>query len=263
MVGREPPNVLAGRIRSLFNGRSTISGQTSPSVVSPQSPAPRLGLSILSSPTIDLPGLPSPVLPSSRAPASPHSADGVTSPVGITIAAPPSARSRQSHSIMYPPPPALPTSGRSSPQTNWEWEHVRDSSGSTQRRRRRKTKHGRPPRGAKSIFREKAGRMKLIRCLGLGSLLAVGLTICKLVISFEKTHTYSSRSGAILIKCHQRFQRTHLHDSHWPCSGHGIRTCYDPALHVYSTSSTIPDQPHVIQRDRDPRRTNTHHSEEG
>jgi hypothetical protein len=179
MLEKQQRNGFAGRLRSLFNGRSTISSQVPPlSVVSPKSPAPRLGLSILSSPTIDIPGLPSHRSPSSRSPTSRHSVNGVRSPTGVTIAAPPSSRSRRSPAL--PPSPPLPQSGRSSPRTNWEWEHVRDNSGHTRRRRRRARTNGRPRSNKKSLLRQKAGRMKLFRCLGLGLVLAIGLTVCKL-----------------------------------------------------------------------------------
>ncbi len=174
-------NGINGRLRSMFSGRSTISRQSSlPLVVSPKSPAPRLGLSILSSATIDLPGLPSHVSPSSRASTSPRSIRGLASQLSITIAAPSSARSRQSHSTTHCVSPDPSQSGQTSPRANWDWEHVRSRSGSIRRRRRKRPiKQGRPRRGVKSILQEKAGRLKLIRCLALGLLLAVGLTVCK------------------------------------------------------------------------------------
>ena len=174
-------NGITGRLRSMFNGRSTISRQNAPPlVVSPKSPTPRLGLSILSSPTIDLPGLPSHVSPSSRPTVSPRSIHGLTPQEGITIAAPPSARSAQSHSAAHSVTPNYSRSEVTSPRTIWDWEHVRDRSGNMRRRRRKRAiRQVRPRHGVKSILQEKAGRSKLIRCLGLGLLLAVGLTICK------------------------------------------------------------------------------------
>jgi hypothetical protein len=191
MVEGKLQNGFAGRIRSLFNGRSTISSQSfTSSVVSPKSPAPRLGLSILSSPTIDLPGLPSHLSPPSRAPLSPHSFRDMTSPTGMTVAALPSARSRWSHSTVHPPPSSRPRSQPNSPRRNWDWEHVRTSSGDTRRRRTRRMKHGRPRGATKGILREKAGRVKLIRCLGLGILLGVGLTVCTFDNFFELTPAY-------------------------------------------------------------------------
>jgi hypothetical protein len=191
MVEEKLQSGLAGRIRSLFNGRSTISSQRFPSsVVSPKSPAPRLGLSILASPTIDLPGLPSHLSPPSRVPMSPHSFRGMTSPTGVTVAPPPSARSRRSHSTIHPPSSCPLRSEPNSPRRNWGWEHVRNSSGSTRRRRTRRKELGRPPGAIKGILREKAGRIKLIRCLGLGILLGVGLTVCTFDHLFELTSAY-------------------------------------------------------------------------
>lgn len=189
-MGRKDQNGFAGRLRSLFDGRSIISSQNPPSsTVSPKSPAPRLGLSILLSPTIDLPGLPSHVSPSSRAPASPQPIGRVTSPTGSTITAPPFASSRQPRSTIHSPSPTFAPSGHSSRRTDWNWEHVRDNSGSVRRRPRRRMEQARPQHGIKGILREKAGRLKLIRCLGLGSLVVVGLAICKLGVSFKITLT--------------------------------------------------------------------------
>lgn len=174
-------NGITGRLKRMFNGRSTISRQNSPPlVVSPKSPAPRLGLSILSSPTIDLPGIPSHVLPSSRASISPRSIHRITPQDAIAIAAPSSARSGQSRSAAHSVLPNPSRSEVTSPRTNWDWEHVRDHSGSIRRRRRKRAiEQVRPRHGVKSILQEKAGRSKLIRCFALGLLLAVGLTICK------------------------------------------------------------------------------------
>lgn len=179
---------FGGRLRTLFHGRSSISSQNSPSSVdSPKSPAPRLGLSILLSPTIDLPGLPSQRSPSSQTPAPPQSTSRLASPTGSTIFAPPSAWSRQPQP--HSPTQTLSQSRQSSPRTDWNWEHVRDSSGNVRRRRKRRIGQTRPRHGMKSILQSKTGRLKLLRCLGLGSLLAIGLTVCKQMVSLKTTST--------------------------------------------------------------------------
>ena len=180
MVDNQPRNGFATRLKSLFNGRSTIARQSPPSsLVSPKSPAPRLGVSILSSPRIDLPGLPSHLSPSSRTPTSAHSDHEASSPPPSTVAAPASALFRQDPSSTVPPTPPLVPSGRSSPPSTWRWEHVRDSSGNVRKRRRRLRDAARPRGAKKSLLRERAGRLKLMRCLGLGILLAVGLSVCE------------------------------------------------------------------------------------
>jgi hypothetical protein len=183
-MSRKKEYGLGGRLRTLFHGRSSISSQNSPSSVDSQkSPAPRLGLSILLSPTIDLPGLPSHTSPSSQTPAPPESTSRLASPTGSTISALPSAWSRQPRP--HSPLQALSHPGQSSPQTDWNWEHVRDGSGNVRRRRKRKMGQTRPKHGMKSILRSKTGRLKLLRCLGLGSLLAIGLTVCKQMVSLK------------------------------------------------------------------------------
>ena len=154
---------FAGQLASLFHGRSTISSRrTSDAVLSPKSPAPRLGLSILTSPTIDLPGLPSHEARSR----SPRSPEGQRSVRDGDITVPPSARARR---LRDEGPP------EDTSQSNWRWEDVIDSAGGRTRRRRRIQKR---PRGARGILREKEGRMKLLRCLGFGLLLAVGVSVC-------------------------------------------------------------------------------------
>lgn len=188
MIHEKQQNGLAGRIRTLFTGRSSFSSQNfHPSVGSPKSPGPRLGISILSSPTIDIPGLHAQTSPSSRLSASPHLIEGTNSPTSFSIAVLPPARSRQSAFSVHPSSPPPPRSGQSSPHTNGQWESVRDRSGNT-RRRRRRSEHARSRRGVKNMFREQAGRMKLIRCVGLGSILAIGLTVCEIDPSLGDIH---------------------------------------------------------------------------
>jgi hypothetical protein len=189
MTDEGTPRGLSGRLRGLFNGHSTISRRISASdILSPKSPAPRLGLSILSSPRIDLAGLPSHTSPSARV--SPRSATSwAPSPTGPNVLIPPPVRSRQSHPSISSPHARPTRPNRGSPRTQWEWEETRDSTGNTRRIRRRIAGIVQPKRAAKSIFREKAGRMKLIRCLVLGSLLAVGLIICRHPASFANPRT--------------------------------------------------------------------------
>ena len=184
-MGRKDGHGLGGRLRSMLHGRSSISSPSSPSLInSPKSPAPRLGLSILVSPTIDLPGLPSHVSQSPQVQAQPQSTRGITSPTGSTTSSR-SAGARQSQPIIQHPSQTLSQSGQrgqrgqSSPQSRWDWEHVRDSSGSVRRRRKRRMGRSGPRDGIKGILRSKTGRLKLLRCLGLGSLLVIGLTVCK------------------------------------------------------------------------------------
>jgi hypothetical protein len=242
MVDKEQYTGFAGRFRSLFDGRSTIASQSLPSsVVSPKSPAPRLGVSILSGPRIDLPGLPSHLSPSSRSPTSPHPDLRAGSPSPTAIAAPPSARSRQHPSSAFPPTPPIPRSERSSPRSNWDWEHVRDSSGNTRRRRRRLREAVRPRGAKKSLLREKAGRLKLIRCLGLGLLLTVGLSVCKLTLSRKWIYwlTIPTRSGACVIGNHSGSPGAYFDDSCWSSSRHGVRTRHGPPLHVHTAASPI------------------------
>ena len=244
-------NDFAWSIRSLFHGRSTISSHSSAStLVHRDPPAPRLGLAILSRPTINLHGPPSHVSPSSRASASRRSTSELSSPTGSTTCGPPSARSRQSFPAVRSPPSSSSRSGQSPPWPNWQLEYVRDSSGTMRTRRKPKTEHGRPRHGMKSLFREKAGRLKLIRCVALGSLLAVGLAVCKLRRCFGKRYTYHfSRSGSSAIKYHQGSSSTHFHDSHWPRPGHGIRPCDSPTLHVYTTALKLLSPPHDLKCD--------------
>lgn len=191
MVDKKQQNSLAGRVLSMLNGRSTISSHDSASsVMSPKSSAPRLGLSILSSPTIDLPGLPSHGPPSSRMPVSPYAVGGVQSPDRDIIVGQPSATPRQSAVSVLPPSQALIRPGQSSPRRNLDREYVRGGSENI-RRRRKRAKIARPRTAAKSIFRAKAGRMKLIRCLASGSLLAIGLTVCGSDAAFAKMNAYN------------------------------------------------------------------------
>ena len=193
MAIKEQQSGFTRRLTSLFNGRSTIASQSFPSsAASPKSPAPRLGVSILSSPRIDLPGLPSHASPSLRSPVSRYSNEEELSPPPTTISAPASVRSRQDQPSTFPPSQSLAQSGRRSPRSNWEWEHVRDSSGNTRRRRKRLREHVRPRGARKTILREKAGRLKLIRCLGLGLLLAVGFSVCRLNILHNERFTDNS-----------------------------------------------------------------------
>jgi hypothetical protein len=191
-MGRKDGYGLGGRLRSLLHGRSSISSPNSPSaVISPKSPAPRLGLSVLLSPTIDLPGLPSHGSQSSPVPAQHQTTRGISSPTASTISSRPAWR-RQSQPITQAPSPILSQSGQrgqSSSQSRWDWEHVRDNSGRVRRRRRRRTGQKRPRDGIKGILRSKTGRLKLLRCLGLGSLLVIGSTVCKQRDSLKVTST--------------------------------------------------------------------------
>lgn len=233
MVDTKQSEGVASRIRSLFSGRSTISSQSPTVLLSPKSPAPRLGLSILSSPTIDIPGIPSHHFLSSRT-TSPQFVQGIASPIGANLPTPPSAISRNFHSVTDPSSPGLQ---RSSPRRNQEWEHIRNDSGSRVRRRQRP--NTRPHGVRKSILHEKAGRMKLLRCVGLGSLLAIGLTVCAFNFPPGEAHANLSRSCPLIVQYHQRPECTHLHDSCWSCSGHGIRPRHSPTLYVHITTSAV------------------------
>lgn len=185
MVEGKQQNGVVGRLKLLLNGRSTISRQGSlSSAASPKSIAPRLGVSILSSPTIDIPGISPYRSPTSRLP-SPHSARELPSSTVNTLAEPPHTRPRQPAASASPPSPPLARTGRSSPRDGG-WEHVRLNSDTAHGRGRRRKK-ARPRAAARSIFREKSGRFKLIRCVALGTLLAVGLTVCKLQSSLGET----------------------------------------------------------------------------
>lgn len=243
MVNIEQRNGFGTRLKSLFNGRSTIARQSLPSsIVSPKSPAPRLGVSILASPRIDLPGLPSHLSPFPRSPTSTHLDHGGCSPPPATIAAPASALSRQDASPAFPLSPHLHCTTRSSPPSTWQWEHVRDSSGNTRRRRRRLREAVRPRGAKKSLLREKTGRLKLVRCLGLGLLLAVGLSVCEYYETRAKIYLLipAARSGLGIIRRRSGSPSTHFDDRYWPSSRHGIRTRHGSPRHVYPTASPIP-----------------------
>lgn len=127
-----------GRLRSLFNGQSTLSSlNSSRSVPSLKSPAPRIGLSVLSSPVV--PDL------SSRfgreAALSSYPTDE-----NITEA-PSTARSPQFRLPIEPSTPRISRARRMSPRNDWDLEVGRHASGDSQTRRRRKRNGGRP-RGA-------------------------------------------------------------------------------------------------------------------
>lgn len=242
MAIKQQQNGFARRLTSLFNGRSTFRSQILPSsAVSPKSPAPRLGVSILSSPRIDLPGLPSCAAPSSLPPVSPYSNEEALSPPLTAIAAPASVySSRDQPSTLSPSTPSA-ESRRHPLQSNWQWEHVRDSSGNTRRRRKRLREHVRPRGAKKGILQEKAGRLKLIRCLGLGFTLAVGLSICRPTIPHcGKTTDNPTRSGAGLIRHHPGSPGTHTGDRRWTSSCHGIRARNSSPMYVHTTASSLP-----------------------
>ena len=143
----------------IFPGRSTPTRSPRRSTTeTPKSPAPQLGLPVLTSP-IDLPGLTSESRPQTQSPAH------VTSPTSARRS------TRFDHVIDIPP-----TSPQSRDADEWVTEQVRDRAGNRTTRRRRV--RGRP-KGARHLLHAKAGRMKLFRCIGFGILLAAGVSVCR------------------------------------------------------------------------------------
>ena len=185
MLQQERRGHVTSNWRSLFNGRSTIARRdptlTASPVHSPKSPAPRLGIAILTSPTISIPGVTGHRVSTADEVTSPAATGAlVTSPQGTNGS--PTIQSSESGPPPRPQQPHLP-----SPRLEENWfRHDRGISGRRQHaekfQRTALKKGGRPHSNKKRFLSRCSGRLKLFRCLGTGVALFGVLGVCRLNI---------------------------------------------------------------------------------